>query len=70
MSKSGIRQKYAADTTQLHKRLHWASHTYKKIPSGRANRGATKDAHKERILGPPASLLEEGAPGGAPPGVG
>ena len=70
MSKSGITQKYIVDTTQLHRRSHLMSHTYKEGPSGRAKGGSTKDAHKERILGPPASLLEEGAPGGAPPGVG
>ena len=59
MSKSGIRRKYAADATQLHRRLHSASPTYKEGPPGRANGRATHNAYKERYQGPHVSLPEK-----------
>ena len=59
MSKSGIRRKHAADTTQLRRRSHPASHIYKEGPSGRANGRATHNSHKERDKGPHVSLPEE-----------
>ena len=59
MSRSEIRKKNTVDATQLHRRSHSASPTYKEGPPGRANGRATHNAHKERYEGPPNSLLEE-----------
>ena len=59
MSRSEIRRKHAADGTQLHRRSHPVSPTYKEGPPGRANGCATHNAHKERHKGPPVSLPEE-----------
>jgi len=59
MSKSEIRGKHAADATQLCRRSHPASHTYKEGPSGRANGRATHNAYKERYQSPHVSLLEK-----------
>ena len=70
MSKSGIRRKHAADATQLHRRSHPASPTYKEGPPGIANGRATHNAHKERHKGPPVSLPEEDKDEGLPGGVG
>ena len=75
MSRSGIRQKHAADAIQLRRISHPASPTYKEGPSGRANGRATHNAYKERYQGPHVSLPEkdkdERRPGGAgrPPGL-
>ena len=74
MSRSGIRQKHVADATQLHRRSHPASPTYKEGPPGRANSRAMYNAHKERHKGPPVSLTkedkDEGRQGGsAEPGL-
>ena len=74
MSKSEIRRKHAVDATQLRRRSHPASHTYKEGPSGRANGRTTHNAYKKRYQGPHVSLPEkdkdERRPGGAgrPPG--
>ena len=70
MSKSRIRRKHTADATQLCRRLHPASPTYKEGPSGRANGCATHNAHKERYEGPPVSLPEEDKDEGLPGGIG
>jgi hypothetical protein len=59
MSKSKLRGKYDEDTTQLHRRSQSASLPYKKGPPGRANGGATEDARKDKVEGPPVSLLEK-----------
>ena len=70
MSRSEIRRKHVADATQLRRRSHPASPTYKDGPPGRANGRAMHNAHKERYKGPPVSLLEEnkdeGRQGGRP----
>ena len=70
MSKSKIRQKHAADATQLRKRSHPMSPTYKEGPSCRANGRATHNANKERHKGPPVSLPEEDKDEGCQGGVG
>ena len=70
MSKSGIRRKHAADATQLHRRSHPASLTYKEGPSDRANGRAMHNAYKERYKGPPVSLPEEDKDESLPGGVG
>ena len=59
MSKSGIRRKQDEDATQLRRRSHLASHTYMEDPPGRANGGATEDARKDKVEGPPVSLPEK-----------
>ena len=59
MSRSEIRRKHAADTTQLRRRSHPVSPTYKEGPPDRANGRATHNTHKERYEGPPISLPEE-----------
>ena len=59
MSKNRIRRKHVADATQLRRRSHPASPTYKEGPPGSANRCSTHNANKERHKGPPVSLLEE-----------
>ena len=59
MSKSEIRGKHDEDATQLRRRSHPASHTYKEGPPGRANGGAMKDAREDKVLGPRVSLPEE-----------
>ena len=75
MSRSGIRQKHAADAIQLRRISRPASPTYKEGPSGRANGRATNNAYKERYQGPYVSLPEKDKddrwPGGAgrPPGL-
>ena len=74
MSKNRIRRKHVADATQLRRRSHPASPTYKEGPSGRANGRATHNAYKERYQDPHVSLpkkdKDERRPGGAgrPPG--
>ena len=74
MSRSGIRQKHAADAIQLRRISRPASPTYKEGPSGRANGRTMHNAYKERYQGPQVSLLEkdkdERWPSGAgrPPG--
>ena len=70
MSMSKIRRKHAADATQLCRRSHLASPTYKKGPPSRANGHATHNAHKERYKGPLVSLPEEDRDEGLPSGVG
>ena len=70
MSKSRIRRKYAIDATQLHRKSHPVSPTYKEGPSGRANRRATHNAYKERYQDPHVSLPEEDKDEGLPGGVG
>ena len=70
MSKSGIRKKHAADATQLRRRSHPASPTYKEVPSGRANGRTTCNAHKERHQDPHVSLLEKDRDEGCQGGVG
>ena len=59
MSRSGIRQKHAADAIQLRRISRLASPTYKEGPSGRANGRATHNAYKERYQGPQVSLPEK-----------
>ena len=59
MSKSETRGKHDEDAMQLHRRSHLASHPYKEGPPGRVNGGATEDAHKDKVEGPPVSLPEE-----------
>ena len=51
MSKSRIRQKHAADATQIRRRSHPASHLYKEGPLVRGNGASTQDAleDKDRI---------------------
>ena len=58
MSKSELREKHDEDATQLRRISYPASHPYKKGPLGRANDGATEDARKDKVEGPPVSLLE------------
>jgi hypothetical protein len=70
MSKSGIRRKHDENATQLYRRSRSASHPYKEGPPGRANRGATEDARKDKVEGPPVSLLEEVKVKRLPGGVG
>ena len=69
MSKSIIRGKHDEEATQLHIRSQSTSLPYKKGPPGSANGGATEDARKYKVEGPPVSLLEkdkdERWPGGA-----
>ena len=68
MSKSEIRRKHDEDATKQRRRSHPASYTYKEGPPGGAKGGATKDARKDKVEGPPITLpakdKEEGAPGG------
>jgi len=59
MSKSRIRRKHDENATQLCRRSCSASHPYKEGPPSRANRGATEDARKDKVEGPPVSLPEE-----------
>ena len=59
MSKSGIRSKHVADTTQLRRISYSASHTYNEGPFGRANGCTTQYAYKERDQGSHVSLPEE-----------
>ena len=70
MSRSEIRRKHVADATQLRRRSHPASPTYKEGPPGRANGRATHNAYKESYKGPLVSLLEEDWDEGLPGGVG
>ena len=70
MSKSGIRQKQDESATQVHRRSHLASHPYKEGPPGRVNGGAMEDAQKDKVEGPPVSLLEEVKVKRLPGGVG
>ena len=75
MSRSGIRQKHAANAIQLRRISCPASPTYKEGLSGRANGRTTHNAYKERYQSPHVSLPEkdkdERRPGGAgrPPGL-
>jgi len=59
MSKSIIRGKHDEDATQLHRRSQSVSLPYKKGPPGRANGGATKDAQKGKVEGPPVNMPEK-----------
>ena len=59
MSKSIIRGKHDEEATQLHIRSQSTSLPYKKGPPGRANRGATKYAQEDKVVGPQISLLEK-----------
>ena len=70
MSRGKIRRKHATDATQLRRRSHPASPTYKEGPPGRANGRAMYNAHKERYEGPHVSLPEEDKDEGLPGGVG
>ena len=45
MSKNRIRQKHTADATQLHRRSHLVSHTYKESP---LVRGSMQDALEDK----------------------
>ena len=48
MSRSGIRRKHAADTIQLHRISHPASHPYKEGPHVRGSGASTQDAPEDR----------------------
>ena len=49
MSRSGIRQKHAADAMQLSRISHPASHPYKEGPHVRGNGASTQDAPEDKI---------------------
>ena len=66
MSKSGIRRKHDENAMQVHRRSLPASHPYKEGPPGRANRGATEDARKDKVKGPPVRLPKEDKDEGTP----
>ena len=70
MSKTGIRRKHVADATQLRKRSHPASPTYKEGPYGSANGRAMHNAQKERHQGPHVRLQEKDRDEGHQGGVG
>src|SRR6185295_2461151 len=48
MSRSGIRQKHAADMIQLRRISHPASHPYKEGPHVRGNGASTQDAPEDK----------------------
>ena len=75
MSKSGIRQKHAADAIQLRRISHPASHPYKEGPHVIGNGASTQDSleDKDKIqrINHSAKDQVEGLPGGVgrPPGL-
>ena len=68
MSKRGIRRKQAADTVQLRRISHPASHPYKEDPHVRGNGASTQDApedkDKNQRIYHPAEDQAERLPGG------
>ena len=68
MSRSGIRRKHAADSIQLRRISHLASHPYKEGPNVRENGASTQDAleDKDKIqrINHSAKDQAKGLPGG------
>ena len=65
MSKNRIRRKHTADATQLHRRSHLVSHTYKESPLVRGSmQDALEDKDKIQRINHPAKDQHERLPGG------
>ena len=70
MSKSGIRQKHAADAIQLRRILHPALHPYKEGPHVRGNGASTQNALEDKDKIQQINHLAEDPAEGLPGGVG